>query len=389
MSEKANAAKTRRQGFFAGKKEGEYLISLLRSSLHGEPPMPAPEGLDWAGMYALAERQLVSAAVWRALKDTDFCPAEIAARFRAAADGALRKELLFDAARAEIFAAFDEQKIDYMPLKGVLIKDLYPAKGMRQFADNDILYRERDRRAADEIMCSLEYEREGLESVHDVYMKPPVYNFELHRALFEERYAFSGYFDGIWDRAVKDAGDNSAWHMTDEDFYAYFIAHFQKHYEGGGAGLRSFADLYLLHRKISSDAEKTAEILQKTGLADFERQAAQLADDLFGDTPAPLSDEALAQVFPASAYGTMEREMENLFRERGRIGGALRLAFPPYRHMKTIYPVLQKAPVLLPVMWLVRLFTVLFGKKRGKAAIALKTFLHGEGKDDEHKKADQ
>ena len=45
--------------------------------------------------------------------------------FSASADRALRKELLFDAARGEIFAAFDENSIDHMPLKGVLIKDLY------------------------------------------------------------------------------------------------------------------------------------------------------------------------------------------------------------------------------------------------------------------------
>lgn len=383
MSGKQNAAEEREQQSFTGEREGEYLVSLLRSSLRGEPPMPAPNGLNWELLYALAERQLIAAAVWRALKRADGCPAEIAARFRVAADGALRKELLFDGARAEIFAAFDEQKIDYMPLKGVFIKELYPAKGMRQFADNDILYRESDRAAVDKIMRSLGYESEGLESVHDVYMKPPVYNFEMHRALFEERFAFSGWFEQVWDRAVKDEGDNCAWHMTDEDFYVYVTAHFAKHYEEGGAGLRSFADMYLMRRKLSLNGDKVRDVLRSVGLEEFERGAAEIADSLFGEETRFVDRRTMRYIFSSGAYGTTDHAVRNVFEREGKLRGALHLAFPPLIRMKTLYPVLKKAPVLLPVMWVVRLVTILCGKKRKKAAIALENFLQKDKKENE------
>ncbi len=388
MQEKVTGTSERPAAPAAGKKEGEYLVSLLRAALRNEPPMPAPDGINWQGLYALAERQLVAAAAWRAVKDLPGCPSDVRVLFSASADRALRKELLFDAARGEIFAAFDENSIDHMPLKGVLIKDMYPAKGMREFADNDILYREGDRAAVDKIMRSLGYASEGLESVHDVYKKPPVFNFELHRALFEERHVFAGYFDGIWERAVKEEGENRAYRMTEEDFYAYFTAHFQKHSESGGAGLRSFADMYFVRRNAAFDRGKAEEILQKIGSSDFERTTGEIAENLFGDVPMPVSDEIFSRIFPASVYGTMEKDLGNLFRREGRLRGALRLAFPPYAHMKTIYPVLKKAPVLLPFLWIARLFAVLFGKKRGKAAVAFKTFLQSGEKGGNRGKTD-
>lgn len=376
-----SAAAAREEQLQSIGREGKYLVSLLRASLRGEPPMPVPNGLDWERLYRLSRRQLVAAAVWRALKKEEQCPPEAAARFRAAADGALRKELLFDGARAEIFEAFEARHIDYMPLKGVIIKDFYPAKGMREFADNDILYREKDRKAVDEVMRALGYKSEGLESVHDVYMKPPVYNFEMHRALFEGDVAFAGWFEQVWDRAILQEDGGHAWRMSDEDFYAYVIAHFAKHHENGGASLRSLADVYLMRQALSLDETKLQDIFRAIGLETFEHEVSGIAESLFGEEPRPVGEETMLYILSGGAYGTAETAFRNAVRKEGKLRVALRLAFPSFARMKTSYPVLKKLPVLLPVMWVVRLFTVLFGKKRKKATVAFKNFLKKDPTD--------
>ena len=46
-----------------------------------------------------------------------------------------------------------------------------------------------------------------------------------------------------------------------------------------------------------------------------------------------------------------------------RISKYFCLVFLPYKSMKVKYPVLEKAPVLLPIMWVYRIFDTLFNKK--------------------------
>jgi len=98
---------------------------------------------------------------------------------------AVRKNILLDAERTAIFERFEQQGIWYMPLKGSILKELYPENGMREMADNDILYDSTKQAEVKKIMLSMGYSAESVgKSHHDVYMKPPVLNFELHTLLF-------------------------------------------------------------------------------------------------------------------------------------------------------------------------------------------------------------
>ena len=53
---------------------------------------------------------------------------------------AIRKVMLFNIERKKLFAFMEENGIWYLPLKGIVLKEYYPAIGMRQMADNDILF---------------------------------------------------------------------------------------------------------------------------------------------------------------------------------------------------------------------------------------------------------
>lgn len=365
----------RKEAESSTKAEEKYLISLLRAALRNEDAVCAPPGLNWKKVYLLAEKQLIAATVYRAVEKSGVCPEEVLRKWKASADAALRKELLFDGARREIFLAFDEQKIDYLPLKGILIKSFYPRKGMRQFADNDVLYKEKDHKKVKIIMESLGYKSEGLEAVHDVYMKDPVYNFELHRSLFDDRQEFFSYFEEVWSRAVKEEGENCAYRMTEEDFYIYFLAHFKKHYTNSGTGLRSFADLYLLRRNLSLNGEYVRACLQATGMEAFEREVLEISDMLFGDEPRDLPEKTSCYIFSSGAYGSAENAVRNKMEKKGRVRGFLEIIFPPFKSMRINFPILRRLPFLLPVLWLVRLIRGLFSRRKWKrVGFAIKTF---------------
>ena len=86
-------------------------------------------------LFRAAERHMITSAVTAGLasagiKDAAFAEAEAKA---------IRKNVLLDSARAEIFARFEAEGIAHMPLKGSVLQLDYPSYGMRQMSDNDIL----------------------------------------------------------------------------------------------------------------------------------------------------------------------------------------------------------------------------------------------------------
>lgn len=88
-----------------------------------------------------------------------------------------------------MFQYMDAEHIWYMPLKGAILKDLYPRQEMRQMADNNILFDTSCEAAVKDYFV-----KEGYEVIsyakgnHDVYEKEPVYNFEMHMEIMYWRY---------------------------------------------------------------------------------------------------------------------------------------------------------------------------------------------------------
>lgn len=65
--------------------------------------------------------------------------------------------------------------------------------------------------------------------------------------------------------------------------------------------------------------------------------------------------------------GGYENMISNKMERSGKKMYFLRLLFPTFEHMKRQYPVLKKAPLLLPLYWLVRLVTKPFVNRRANA----------------------
>ena len=163
---------------------------------------------------------------------------------------AVRKVILFDAERKKLCAWMDRERIWYLPLKGIILKEYYPSIGMRQMSDNDILFDADAWERVEKHMLSEGYETESVgNGNHDVYQKAPVYNFEMHRSLYgkghDERWV--EYYSDIKNRLLSDQpevvcdavygasenttanqtesanGGNSSYgyHMSDEDLYLH------------------------------------------------------------------------------------------------------------------------------------------------------------------------
>ncbi len=302
---------------------------------------------------------------------------------------AVRKVLLFDEERKKLCAWMDREHIWYLPLKGIVLKECYPSIGMRQMSDNDILFDADAWERVEKHMCSEGYETESVgKGNHDVYQKPPVYNFEMHRSLYgrgnDERWV--EYYSDIKSRLLSDQPEGSyGYHMSDEDFYIYITSHAYKHYSGSGTGIRTLLDFYayLNAKEESLDFDYIQTECGKLGIMDFEKCNRRLCRKVFSSQQIydrvsfeqSLSAdemEMLKYYLSSGVYGTFERMIENRIEKQKKTDGRGKLSKLTYYWHRVFpgmelyenYPLLVKHKFLIQVYWFYRIVRLLFSKKR-------------------------
>ena len=265
-------------------------------------------------VYAFAGYHKISAAVGMALKSAG----DRSRQTVEAVGRAVRRATVFANAWNELRTELEEEQIWYMPLKGAVLQDYYPAFGMREMSDYDILIDPDRADDVKEIMESLGYTTEHFGGgTHDVYHRKPVLNFEIHKALFGtvHKKEFYEYFLHIKDRLIRCEGN--AYCLSPEDFYLFMIAHEYKHYAGAGTGLRSLMDTYMYLTVEKPDLSFIEQEAEKLGIADFEKLNRSLSLHLFGEEgllPRELPEaerDLLKYILTSGTYGTLSRYVQN------------------------------------------------------------------------------
>ena len=346
------------------------MIYLAACAVDGKKPDAARVAeMDLQALYQAADRHLLTGVTAMALESAGVRDEA----FNQAKGKAIRKVAALEVERAAVLAGLEEAGIWYLPLKGTVLKDLYPALGMRQMADIDILYDAARTKEVRSIMEGLGFLAEPFgRGRHDHYYKQPVCNFELHRALFslahdEKLYA---YYRDPRPRMVKDEDNAFGYHFSPEDFYIYMIAHEYRHYSGGGTGLRSLLDTYVYWTRLGETLDRSCldRELDKLGLRDFEEQNRSLALHLFGgEALTGQEQEMLDYVTFSGTYGTMQNRVKNRMAaygggENGKLRYMWDRFFVPvrqtnknYRAYAAAYPLFYRHKLLLPLLPFYRL----------------------------------
>lgn len=92
--------------------------------------------INLENLLKAAKRHTLTAAVAYALEKAGIKDHE----FEQEKAKAVRKVTVMEIDKELLFQRMEEEGIWYMPLKGTVIKDLYPSIGMRQMSDFDILF---------------------------------------------------------------------------------------------------------------------------------------------------------------------------------------------------------------------------------------------------------
>ena len=274
----------------------------------------------------------------------------------------IRKTALFEEERKALYKYMNERQISFLPLKGILINTLYPDYGTREFADNDILFDQKHKKEIKEFFVGRGYEVESYgKYVHDTYLKKPVYNFEMHRILFQDTSrnktmkVFENYYKDFLEHAlVKDGYERK---VSDEDFFLYFLCHFYKHYSNGGAGIRTLLDIRIyLIKHPDMDRNYLNQEYKKLNIQSFVDSILSLIDHLFlGKELSKEEKDILVSMVDSGTYGNIETNVKNNMKKKTKTQYILSRIFPPLSFYKSTYPIAYYSIIGIPFVFLYRL----------------------------------
>ena len=346
------------------------IITLLRSALKDEA-LTLPKNFDWdVAVPILYEHHLVGMAIRGAarcgISRTEPAIRQLTALFcKDVSKSRMQMQQL-----NTLYSVFQEHGIAYMPVKGAVVKPLYPQNELRVMGDADILIRQKQYPTIRKILLSLGLQ-ENIESNHEYVWWGGDFKLELHKCLIpsynKDYYAYYG--DG-WHLARQD-GQNSAYFLGPEDHFIYLLVHFAKHYRDGSISAKNICDFWVYRKAYPHmDEAYLTEELQKLKLLDFYRNILDLLDTWFEGAPPTAAVEILTQTaFQGGIHSREEsfqivsvikytKEQDSLFGSKLKVFWSK--LFPPANALANRYPVLLKAPILLPIIWIVRAFEIIF-----------------------------
>lgn len=266
----------------------------------------------------------------------------------------------------EIKETLIKEKIPFVPLKGLLIRGLYPEPWMRTSCDIDVLVKDEDlNRAIDALVKNKKYTYEQKTNFHDVSLySPSGVHLELHFNIKENIEYIDKLLEKVWDYCERVEENEYEYRQSKEYFVFHALAHMLYHFKSGGCGVRPLIDLYLMHKNYQLDNEILQNMFDECGISKFYESVKLLSEVWFGEkehTALTLSMEDY--IFSGGVYGTNENFMAAQKCSVGRFKYIWTRIFSPYDIIKYRYPILKKHKWLTPFYQVRRWFSVLFKKR--------------------------
>lgn len=347
------------------------IIALVKGALTDEC-VNLPDKIDLPRLYKFATRQNVISLLYYGLVNCGFDAqgADVEQFFVSTCQYLVMSEQQDDHIQV-LFKEFEDNQIDYLPLKGILLRKLYPRPEMRAMGDADVLIKVEQYDKIKPIMQSLGY-TEGVESDHELVWHKDSVVVELHKRLIPSyNKDYYKYFGDGWSKAEK-CSDSTRYQMSAEDNFIYLLTHFAKHYRDGGIGIKHLVDIKLYLDKYSLDFDYLKEQFEALKLWEFFNNVRKTVAVWFDGAEEDEITRAITdKILLGGAFGTNEAHSTSAALKRRKQGQKnirtsrfFASVFPPYKNMCLLFPSLKKVPFLLPFYWIWRVIYTAFNKKR-------------------------
>lgn len=344
-------------------KYGKYISGLISSVVRGTCAPEPFEGINWKKLFHLAQKHNVAVMIYSAL-NTATIPEDVALLFKKEKNLMLSRTTRQNIEAELIMQELEKHTIRYIKLKGMHIKEYYPLNYMRNFGDIDLYVSKEDREKAKSIMANLGYTLENSIGYHDEYTKDNFYIFEIHSDVVNYTMKYAPIFEDPFSKSVLCKDSSMCYVLDNEHLYMHLVCHLYNHFIKTGCGIRLFADLLVFEEKVKDvDYDYVEAQLKKYGMLDFLNVVRKLNCYFFGDAEPDKDTLTIASYILSSETNG---EYKNIVANYKLSDKAKRIAedlFPSAKRLAYRYPILNKAPILLPVCWIRRGFYTLFFKR--------------------------
>ncbi len=266
----------------------------------------------------------------------------------------------------QLSEVLENAKIPFIPLKGAVIRPLYPEAWMRTSCDIDVLVKEEDLdNAIDALKEKLLYEFKS-KGEHDVQIYAPSgVHIELHYSLQEKETPseLGKILDSVWQ--VAENVTEYQYKMPNEFLYCYLTSHMAKHVKWGGCGIRPLVDIFVLNKKLEFNQDEKRELLEQGQLLNFALAIEKLSRVWFDGQEIDEQSNLLEEyILSGGVYGNLENKVVSRQNKRkNKFTYFLSRLFIPYRELKVKYPRLEKCSILYPYYTVKRWFKPLTNKE--------------------------
>lgn len=284
---------------------GRYIVELVSAVLAGREPDAKPEDLPVKAIYRMAKLHNLDCIVYDGMKriageaDADFMEKWANRNTICAAQGIMQQR-----EAKKLVKELTARGIRVLPLKGSILKEIYPQARYRQMADVDILIDRKNMEKAHNVMKELGYQYKGgdSEDTVDKYYKPPCVSIEIHSHLMHYHAEnYKKYLD-IWERCKEE---NGVYHMNWDDYYLFLMEHFAKHFNESGSGIRFVLDIYIFleAKKKELHPEYLKKKQKELGLEEFCREMEEIAYRWFDGRPEIRDSKYETVILLAGIFG--------------------------------------------------------------------------------------
>ena len=346
------------------------IITLIRSGLTGEL-LSLPDDFDWDAAYKQMVRHQIQALCYTGAVNCGIDKALPVMKklFQSYVQAMLYSERQMRAL-TKLEETFSEHGIDYLFLKGSVLKGLYPRPELRQMGDADILIRNEQYEDIKPILRKLGFEEDSI-GPYDYTWNTADLHAELHYRLASPADTeFLAYFGVGWQRAIQTKRV-CRYEYGLEDHLIYLIMHLAKHYRDSGIGLKHAVDLWVYRNAYPKiNHSYLRQELEQLHLWEFYCNVWDMVCVWFAQKEPNEKTEFMTHVFFRNgAFGSHENFLISTGVRAAKRSGSSQTAqlrrtidvmFPDRKTMSKRYPVLKKVPILLPVIWIARGAQVLF-----------------------------
>lgn len=272
-------------------------------------------------------------------------------------------------AMEDITEALNNASVPFIPLKGSVIRDLYPDPSMRSSCDIDILVHEKDLdKAVEAIKANTDLEYKD-RKYHDVLLANDIISLELHFSVKENMSNIDRLLKEAWNHAVPPS-DGYCYKFTPEYLMFHVLSHMSYHMVHGGLGIRHFIDLWVLRNKLSFDENEFKKMCSECGILTFYEKCCVLADYWFSDGVLPDELKTLEKYcLEGGVFGSSETAAAANQREHKGIKYVFRRVFITTEVLQDEFPELRDKPYLWLYFQFKRWLRV-FDKERRQGELA-------------------